>query len=42
VEVAADGPVSLNGYHGVDVGLAVDYLAGGGKVRDARGVGIGT
>ena len=38
VEVAADGPVSLDGHHGVDVGLAVDDLACGGH-RGWQGVG---
>jgi hypothetical protein len=41
VQVAADGPVSLDGHHGVDVGLAVDDLAGGGHLGWEGVAGIG-
>lgn len=40
-QVAGDGPVSLDGHDGVDVGLAVDDLAGGGHLSWQRVAGDG-
>ena len=32
VQMPADGPISLNGHHGMDMGLAVDNLTSGGHL----------
>src|SRR5580658_3870414 len=41
VQMSAYCPVSLDGHHGVNVGLAVDDLAGGGHLRWQGIAGIG-
>ena len=39
VQVGRSGPVALDGHDGVDVGLAVDDLAGAGHLRWRRVAG---